>query len=144
MDEALAGFCDKISVDILDDDIIRVTDNGCGMDFEDVPTAFLRHATSKISDKDDLDSISTLGFRGEALASICAVAKVEILTKTKGQVFGTHYVIEGSEEKLHEQSGCPEGTTIIIRDIFFNVPIGILFLIIEIVTIFLTPSFTNW
>ena len=130
IENAIDSGADNITVEIKNGGIsyIRVTDNGCGIDYEDVPTAFLRHATSKISDKSDLDSISTLGFRGEALASICAVAKVEVLTKTKGQTFGTHYIIEGSEEKMYEQSGCPEGTTIIIRDIFYNVPARLKFL----------------
>lgn len=130
IENAIDSGADNITVEIKNGGIsyIRVTDNGCGMDYEDVPTAFLRHATSKINDKNDLDNINTLGFRGEALASICAVAKVEILTRTKGEVFGTHYVIEGSDEKLHEQSGCPEGTTIIIRDIFYNVPARLKFL----------------
>lgn len=107
---------------------LRVTDNGCGIDYEDVPTAFLRHATSKIHDKDDLNSILTLGFRGEALASICAVAKVDLLTKTAADEYGTHYAIEGSEEKEYDRTGCPDGTTIIIRDIFFNVPARLKFL----------------
>ena len=107
---------------------IRITDNGCGIEYEDVPIAFLRHATSKIHDKDDLNSILTLGFRGEALASICAVAKVDMLTKLSGEEYGTHYSIEGGEEKLHERTGCPDGTTIIIRDIFYNVPARLKFL----------------
>ncbi|MDE7301872.1 MAG: DNA mismatch repair endonuclease MutL [Oscillospiraceae bacterium] len=107
---------------------LRVTDNGCGIDFEDVPTAFLRHATSKIHDKDDLNSIMTLGFRGEALASICAVAKVEVLTKTAEGQYGVRYVIEGGEEKEYDRAGCPDGTTIIIRDVFFNVPARLKFL----------------
>ena len=107
---------------------MRVTDNGCGIAPEDVPVAFLRHATSKIRTKDDLNSIYTLGFRGEALASVAAVAKVEILTRQQGSDFGTHYVIEGTREKLCEQSGCPIGTTIIIRDIFYNVPARLKFL----------------
>ncbi|MBR5512789.1 MAG: DNA mismatch repair endonuclease MutL [Ruminococcus sp.] len=101
---------------------MRVTDDGCGIAFDDVPKAFLRHATSKISEKDDLDNIFTLGFRGEALASVCAVSKVELMTKQKDDVYGTRYVIEGSVEVAHEESGCPDGTTIIIRDIFYNVP----------------------
>ena len=107
---------------------LRVTDNGCGIEHEDVPTAFLRHATSKIHDKADLDSILTLGFRGEALASICAVAKVDVLTKTSDDQFGTHYTINGGVEKEYERSGCPDGTTIIIRDIFYNVPARLKFL----------------
>ena len=101
---------------------MRVTDDGCGMSFGDVPKAFLRHATSKISAKEDLDNILTLGFRGEALASVAAVARVEIMTKQKEGLYGTLYTIEGSVEKSHEESGCPDGTTVIIRDLFYNVP----------------------
>ncbi|MCR4638686.1 DNA mismatch repair endonuclease MutL [Ruminococcus sp.] len=101
---------------------MRVTDDGCGMSFDDVPKAFLRHATSKISAKEDLDNILTLGFRGEALASVAAVARVEIMTKQKEGLYGTLYTIEGSVEKSHEESGCPDGTTVIIRDLFYNVP----------------------
>lgn len=107
---------------------IRVTDNGSGISENDVSKAFLRHATSKISQKDDLDKILTLGFRGEALASISAVAKVEVLTKMQSENYGTHYIIEGSEEKLFEKSGCPDGTTFIVRDIFYNVPARLKFL----------------
>lgn len=107
---------------------IRVTDNGSGISQEDLPKAFLRHATSKISSKDDLNKILTLGFRGEALASISAVAKVEVLTKLKDEMYGAHYVIEGGEEKLLEQSGCPNGTTFVVRDIFYNVPARLKFL----------------
>ena len=101
---------------------MRVTDDGCGISFEDVPKAFLRHATSKISDKADLDNILTLGFRGEALASVAAVSSVEVMTKPKGETYGTLYNIEGSVEVSHEKGGCPDGTTIIIRDLFYNVP----------------------
>ncbi|MDE6774743.1 MAG: DNA mismatch repair endonuclease MutL, partial [Ruminococcus sp.] len=101
---------------------MRVSDDGSGIAFDDVPSAFLRHATSKIFDKDDLDKIYTLGFRGEALASVCAVSKVEMMTKQRGDTYGTLYRIEGSTEISHEQSGCPDGTTIVIRDIFYNVP----------------------
>lgn len=101
---------------------MRVSDDGCGMAFDDVPTAFLRHATSKIITKEDLDNINTLGFRGEALASISAVARVEVMTKQQDETYGTLYCIEGSSEVSHEKSGCPDGTTIIIRDLFYNVP----------------------
>ena len=101
---------------------MRVTDDGCGMAFEDVPKAFLRHATSKINNKADLDNIITLGFRGEALASVAAVSRVEVLTKQKDDDYGTVYHIEASTEQSHEKSGCPDGTTIIIRDLFYNVP----------------------
>lgn len=102
---------------------IRITDDGCGIAPDQVPTAFLRHATSKINSKEDLDNILTLGFRGEALASISAVSRVELLTKQKADEYGTSYIIEGGAEVSYEQSGCPDGTTIIIRDIFFNVPV---------------------
>ncbi|MCQ2459466.1 MAG: DNA mismatch repair endonuclease MutL [Ruminococcus sp.] len=101
---------------------MRVTDDGCGISFDDVPKAFLRHATSKITAKEDLDNILTLGFRGEALASVAAVSKVEVLTKQRDEEYGTLYGIEGSNETVHEKSGCPDGTTIIIRDLFYNVP----------------------
>ncbi len=107
---------------------LRVTDNGCGISGEDIAKAFLRHATSKISTKDDLSGILTLGFRGEALASISAVAKVDVLTKPADELYGTHYIIEGGEEKLNEQSGCPNGTTFVVRDIFYNVPARLKFL----------------
>ena len=107
---------------------MRITDNGCGIDPEDISTAFLRHATSKISSADDLSNICTLGFRGEALASVAAVSKAEVLTKVKGNMYGVHYVIEGTEEKLCEEAGCPDGTTIVIRDIFYNVPARLKFL----------------
>ena len=107
---------------------MRVTDNGKGIAPDDLPIAFLRHATSKISQKDDLDSIMTLGFRGEALASICAVAKVDVMTKRREDSYGTHYAIEGAEEKISEQCGCPDGTTFIVRDIFYNVPARLKFL----------------
>ena len=102
---------------------MRIVDDGCGMAPEDVPTAFLRHATSKISTKEDLDRIGTLGFRGEALASIAAVAKVTVLTKRKSDAYGSSYTIAGSSEGTLEQTGCPNGTTLIIRDLFFNVPV---------------------
>lgn len=107
---------------------IRVSDNGCGISREDVPKAFLRHATSKVKSQDDLDAISTLGFRGEALASICAVSRVKILTRTKQDIAGTEYIIMGGEEKSYDDAGCPEGTTIIIKDLFYNTPARMKFL----------------
>ena len=107
---------------------IRITDNGCGIEADDVPTAFLRHATSKISTQNDLDSIGTLGFRGEALAAVSSVARVEMLTRTENSNIGSHYVIEGSVEIINEEAGCPKGTTVIIRDIFFNTPARMKFL----------------
>lgn len=102
--------------------MIRITDNGSGIDPEDIRDAFLRHSTSKIRDIDDLTTIASLGFRGEALASIAAVAQVEMMTKTHGQLTGTRYVVEGGFEKGFDEIGCPEGTTLIINQIFFNTP----------------------
>lgn len=107
---------------------LRVTDDGCGIAREDVPTAFLRHATSKVLRPDDLESIATLGFRGEALASVAAVAHVELLTRTEEELAGTRYVIEGGEEKACEDAGCARGTTIVVRDLFYNTPARMKFL----------------
>ena len=101
---------------------IRVTDNGEGMTPDDVPTAFLRHATSKIRTGEDLDCIATLGFRGEALASICAVSKLDLITRTADSDEGIHYRIEGSDEVMCEPTGCAVGTTIIVREMFYNTP----------------------
>ncbi len=130
VENAIDSGADNITIEIKQGGVsyIRVADNGCGISPEDVPTAFLRHATSKISEKDDLDKISTLGFRGEALASICAVAKVEVMSKTADSDYGIRYVIEGTEETALEQCGCRNGTTIIVRDIFYNVPARLKFL----------------
>ena len=107
---------------------IRVTDNGCGIESEDVRKAFLSHATSKISSADDLDNIGTLGFRGEALASVAAVSKVELLTRTENEEVGTSYKIFGGEEVELTEAGCPVGTTLIVRDLFFNIPARMKFL----------------
>lgn len=107
---------------------MRVTDNGCGISPEDVPVAFLRHATSKVLEREDLDSIGTLGFRGEALASISAVSHVELLTRAEGQTTGIRYACGGDEEPQSEEAGCPQGTTIVVRDIFFNTPARMKFL----------------
>ena len=107
---------------------IRITDNGCGISAEDVPKAFLRHATSKIVSDSDLNSISTLGFRGEALAAVSSVSRAELFTKPQGDTLGTHYKIDGGAETLCEEAGCPDGTTIIIRDIFYNTPARMKFL----------------
>lgn len=108
--------------------LIRVTDNGIGISRDDVPKAFLRNATSKVSNQDDLEKIATLGFRGEALASISAVAKVELLTKVNDEELGTRYEIEGGEEITCEDCGTAQGTTIIVRDIFYNTPARMKFL----------------
>lgn len=107
---------------------MRITDNGSGIAQDDVPVAFLRHATSKITKKSDLDTIMSLGFRGEALASVCAVSKVELMTKRLEDEYGTHYSIEGAEEKQLDSIGCPDGTTIVVRDLFYNVPARLKFM----------------
>jgi len=107
---------------------IRITDDGEGIAHDDVPVAFLRHATSKIRISDDLDSIATLGFRGEALASIAAVSRVELITRTAAEETGTHFVIEGGEQITYDECGCAKGTTIVIRDIFYNTPARMKFL----------------
>ena len=107
---------------------IRITDDGCGIAREDVKKVFISHATSKISTGADLDSIGTLGFRGEAMASIAAVAKVELLTKADNEEMGTRYEIAGGEEIDFSDAGCPQGTTVVVRDIFFNVPARMKFL----------------
>lgn len=130
VENSIDAGADIITVEIKRGGItyIRVTDNGCGIEHEDVPTAFLRHATSKIRVDDDLNAIGTLGFRGEALAAVSSVARVEMFTFTgKGDV-GTHYAIEGGVSTLYEESGCPKGTTITIRDIFYNTPARMKFL----------------
>ena len=103
--------------------LIRITDNGKGISKEDIKNAFLRHSTSKIDSVEDLLSVSSLGFRGEALASIASVAKVEVMTKTKEDLTGIRYVIEGGEEVSLEDVGCPNGTTILVRQLFYNTPV---------------------
>ena len=108
--------------------LMRVTDNGSGIMKDDVRNAFLRHATSKVREQCDLDSIGTLGFRGEALASVAAVAKVDLITKAKEDSTGTHYVINGCDEVLFEDAGCPQGTTIVVKELFYNVPARMKFL----------------
>lgn len=107
---------------------IRITDNGCGITHDDVPKAFLSHATSKLKNAEDLNSIFTLGFRGEALASVAAVAKIELFTKYSEENDGTLYNIEGGEQTKYETAGCPNGTTIVVRDLFYNTPARMKFL----------------
>ncbi len=108
--------------------LMRVTDNGCGIAFEDVPKAFLRHATSKIATQRDLDSIGTLGFRGEALAAISAVSRVNMITRRAEDIEGTHILIEGGEQKFCDAVGCATGTIIEVRDLFYNTPARMKFL----------------
>lgn len=102
--------------------LIRITDNGSGIEKEQVPLAFVRHATSKIERVEDLEHIASLGFRGEALSSIAAVSQVELITKTPSSITGVRYVIEGGEEKSLEEIGAPEGTTFLVHNLFYNVP----------------------
>ena len=107
---------------------IRITDDGCGIAKSEIKKVFISHATSKIEKQDDLNAISTLGFRGEAMASIAAVSRVELLSREKGAPLGTRYEIAGGEEIDFSDAGCPEGTTIVVRDIFFNTPARMKFL----------------
>ncbi|MDD6147208.1 MAG: DNA mismatch repair endonuclease MutL [Oscillospiraceae bacterium] len=107
---------------------IRITDNGCGIDHEDVPKAFLSHTTSKVKTEQDLNSIFTLGFRGEALASIAAVSRTEVLTKTAEDTLGTTYSIAGGVQNTYDRAGCPDGTTVVVRDLFYNTPARMKFL----------------
>ena len=124
VENAVDAGADRITVEIKGGGIslIRVTDNGGGIPGGDVPSAFLRHATSKIREAEDLASLTSLGFRGEALSSIAAVSRVELITKTQDDLAATRYVIEGGREVLREEVGAPSGTTIIVRDLFYNTP----------------------
>ncbi len=125
VENAIDAKATAITVEIKEGGIsfIRITDNGCGMNKEQIPLAFLRHSTSKIKTVEDLLSVSSLGFRGEALSSIAAVAQVELITKTYGDLTGTRYVIEGSKELAKEEIGAPEGTTFLVKNLFFNTPV---------------------
>ncbi len=130
LENSIDAGADKITVEIANGGIryIRITDNGCGIARDDVPLAFLSHATSKISKADDLDAIDTLGFRGEALASVAAVSRTQMLTKTADEAVGTRIEIKGGEQTSLDDAGCPNGTTIIIRDLFYNTPARMKFL----------------
>lgn len=130
VENAIDAGSTAITVEIKNGGIeyIRVSDNGCGIAREDIQKAFLRHATSKVKAENDLESIATLGFRGEALASICAVSHVEILTCSEGEEIGTKYSISGGEEEDLTDAGCPKGTTMIVRGLFYNVPARMKFL----------------
>lgn len=130
VENAIDAGATTISVEIQHGGItyMRVTDNGSGIAREDVPKAFLRNATSKVRSAEDLDGIGTLGFRGEALASICAVSRVTLLTRTQEELAGTSYQIEGGEETALEDVGCAQGSTVIVRDLFYNTPARMKFL----------------
>lgn len=124
VENAIDAGATSITVEIKDGGIsfIRITDNGCGITKDDIKIAFLRHSTSKIKDAADLVCISSLGFRGEALSSISAVAQVELITKTKDELSGIRYEISGGVEKAFEEVGAPDGTTFIVRNLFYNTP----------------------
>lgn len=124
VENAIDAGATAVTVEISDGGkkLIRITDNGGGMEADQVPLAFLRHATSKIEKVEDLEQISSLGFRGEALSSIAAVAQVELITKTPSALSGIRYVIEGGREQSLEEMGAPEGTTFLVRNLFYNTP----------------------
>ena len=124
IENAIDAGSTRITIELRNGGIgmLRVTDNGRGISKEDIPLAFLRHATSKITKAEDLISLGSLGFRGEALSSISAVAKVELVTKHSGDLTASRYVIEGGREKVFEEIGAPDGTTIVVRDLFYNTP----------------------
>ena len=124
VENAIDAKATAITVEIKEGGIsfIRISDNGCGIEKEEVPLAFLRHSTSKIRNVEDLLSVSSLGFRGEALSSIAAVSRVELITKTPEALTGVRYQIEGSKEVAFEEIGAPDGTTFLIKDIFYNTP----------------------
>lgn len=124
LENAIDARATAVTIEIKEGGIglIRVTDNGCGIPREEIPTAFLRHATSKIRTVEDLFTVASLGFRGEALSSIASVAQVELITKTEDSMSGTRYCIDGGEEKSIEEVGAPEGTTFLVRNLFYNTP----------------------
>ncbi len=124
LENAVDAGASKVTIEIRDGGMtfLRVTDNGCGMAPEDARTAFLRHATSKLRTAEDLAAIGTMGFRGEALAAIASVSRIDLLTKTPGSLTGTSLHLEAGVVTEESEAGCPDGTTIIIRDLFFNTP----------------------
>ena len=124
VENAIDAGSSAVTVEIKDGGIsfIRISDNGCGIEKEQIPLAFLRHSTSKIKSVEDLFTVTSLGFRGEALSSIAAVSQVELITKTNGDFTGSRYLIEGSKEVSLEEIGAPDGTTFIIRNLFYNTP----------------------
>jgi len=124
LENAVDAGASQVTIEIRDGGMtfLRVTDNGCGMSPEDARTAFLRHATSKLRSADDLAAISTMGFRGEALAAIASVSRIDLLTKTPGSISGTSLLLEAGNITEESEAGCPDGTTIIVRDLFFNTP----------------------
>ena len=130
MENAIDAGADQLTVEIQHGGmtLIRVTDNGCGIAAEEAQTAFLRHATSKIRTEYDLEAIGTLGFRGEALAAISAVSRVELLTRTAEETLGAALCLEGGAVVSQEEAGCPKGTTLVVRDLFYNTPARLKFM----------------
>ncbi len=124
LENAVDAGASKVSVEIRSGGMtyLRVTDNGCGMSREDAKTAFLRHATSKLRTADDLAAIGTLGFRGEALAAIASVSRIDLMTKTAGSISGVSLTLEAGALVEEDEAGCPEGTTVVVRDLFYNTP----------------------
>ncbi len=124
LENAIDARATAVTIEIKEGGIslIRVTDNGCGIPRDEIPTAFLRHATSKIQTVEDLFTVASLGFRGEALSSIASIAQVELITKTGDALSGSRYCIDGGEEKSLEDIGAPEGTTFLVRNLFYNTP----------------------
>jgi len=124
LENAVDAGATQVTIEIRDGGMtfLRVTDNGCGMEAEDARTAFLRHATSKLKTAEDLAAISTMGFRGEALAAIASVSRIDLMTKTAGALSGTALTLEAGNITEETEAGCPQGTTIIVRDLFYNTP----------------------
>ena len=124
LENAVDAGASQVTLEIRDGGMtfLRVTDNGCGMSSEDVKTAFLRHATSKLKTAEDLAAIVTMGFRGEALAAVASVSRIDVMTKTPGAISGTSLSLEAGVITEESEAGCPDGTTIIVRDLFFNTP----------------------
>ena len=130
MENAIDAGADTLTVEIQHGgmSLIRVTDNGCGIAYDEAPTAFLRHATSKLRTEYDLEAIGTLGFRGEALAAISAVSRIELLTRTAEEELGAALSLEGGAVVSREEAGCPRGTTLVVRDLFYNTPARLKFM----------------
>ncbi len=130
VENAIDAGSNRITVEIENGGItyLRIADNGCGMAPEDAPVAFRRHATSKLRSEEDLAAIGTLGFRGEALAAISSVTRIDLFTRRREAIAGVHLHLEAGEIQVNEEAGCPEGTTIVVRDLFYNTPARMKFL----------------
>ena len=124
VENAIDAGATAVTVEVTDGGkkLIRITDNGSGIEADQIPFAFCRHATSKIEKVEDLEQITSLGFRGEALSSIAAVSQVELITKTPSAITGSRYIIEGGAERSLEELGAPDGSTFLVRNLFYNTP----------------------